>query len=121
MDGEPGCGPVGGSLTRPSPGCGGRVCHERNLIPAWKECILEISQPMAKSHRGAAPIVFGPCTLLRTWGTGPIPSDSCSRLRFTINPQETILVHCHRDAQVAQLDPFQPHPCTRSSRDNPGW
>jgi hypothetical protein len=41
-----------------------------------------------KSDRGAAPIIFGPCTLGRTWGTRPISSgvgydtDSCATRLF---------------------------------------
>jgi hypothetical protein len=33
---------------------------------------LEFAKDSAKAIVGASPIVFGPCTLGRTWGTRPI-------------------------------------------------
>jgi hypothetical protein len=57
------------------------VAHQevRVLVRLSRRCegTVEICWRFSKNIRWAAPIVFGPRTLLRTWGTRPIPFGPC--------------------------------------------
>jgi PadR family transcriptional regulator PadR len=53
-----------------------------------------------KAIVGLAPIVFGPCTLRRTWGTRPIPSDfvqGTESLRSLALLQEVLYLSCRSE------------------------